>query len=67
MTRVVNLEVEGDLDESLRLHGWGSLDLKMTDFDVEPPTALFGLVKARNEITIRFHLIAEVLTGETHK
>ena len=67
VTRVVNLEVEGDLDESLRLHGWGSLDLKMTDFDVEPPTALFGLVKARNEITIRFHLIAEVLTGETHK
>jgi len=60
VTREVRVEVESDLDEALRLHGRGSLDLKMTDFDVEPPTALFGLVKARDEITIHFHLVAEL-------
>jgi hypothetical protein len=42
-----------------RLHGQGSLQVRMTDFGVEPPTALFGLVKAHDDILIRFHLMAD--------
>ncbi len=34
--------------------------LKMTDFGVEPPTALMGLIRVRDEITINFDLSTKV-------
>lgn len=34
----------------------GSYAMKMTDFDVEPPTAMFGTIKTGNEITIDFNV-----------
>jgi hypothetical protein len=34
--------------------------LKMTDFGVEPPTALMGLIRVRDEITINFDLTTKV-------
>ena len=58
-SRDVVIDLDGWLDEELRLHGVGTLDVKMTDFGVDPPTALFGLVKAHDDITIRFHLMAD--------
>jgi len=60
VTKTVSLAVEGYTDSSGKIHGLGSVPFLMTDFGVTPPTALLGLVKARNEITIRFHLIAEL-------
>lgn len=36
-----------------------SLPLRMTDFNVTPPTALFGMVKARNELVVRFELVLQ--------
>jgi hypothetical protein len=36
------------------LHGAGTLILRMTDFGIKPPVALFGLIRARNEITVSF-------------
>jgi hypothetical protein len=30
----------------------------MSDFNVEPPTALLGLIKADDELTVKFDLIA---------
>lgn len=47
------------LDDMKRLHGQGSLEVRMTDFGIDPPTALFGLVKAHDDILIRFHLTAD--------
>ena len=38
------------------LHGSGALALRMTDFGVTPPVALFGLIRARNEITVSFDI-----------
>jgi len=35
----------------------GSFDTKLTDFSVEPPTALMGTVKTRDEIKISFKTI----------
>lgn len=32
------------------------LPLRMTDFRITPPTALFGMVKARDELEVRFDL-----------
>ena len=59
VSRDIVIRVRGWLDESLRLHGTGTLAVKMTDFGMEPPTALFGLIKAHDDIRIRFHLVAE--------
>ena len=36
------------------------LPLRMTDFGVRPPTALFGMVKARDELVVRFDLVLQV-------
>ena len=59
VSRDVTIRLSGWLDEHLRLHGMGRLEVKMTDFGVEPPTALLGLVKAHDDITIHFHLMAD--------
>jgi polyisoprenoid-binding protein YceI len=61
VTKTVSVEVEGYTDSSGKIHGMGAVPFLMTDFGVTPPTALLGLVKARNEITIRFHLIADAV------
>ncbi|MFT5142873.1 MAG: hypothetical protein ACI80V_001587 [Rhodothermales bacterium] len=39
----------------LRLRG--SKDLLLTDFGIDPPTKLFGLIKVHNEIDVHFDLI----------
>lgn len=36
----------------------GRLPLLMSDFGIDPPTALLGLIKAHNEITVCFDLVA---------
>jgi hypothetical protein len=38
------------------VHARGAVPLRMTDFGVTPPTGLFGLVRSRNEVTVRFDL-----------
>lgn len=38
----------------------GKVDLKMTDFRVTPPTAMFGAIKAGDAITLRFDLKSNV-------
>ena len=43
----------------------GKLDLKMSWFDMEPPTALFGLLKAHNEFQVTFHFQARIQDNET--
>lgn len=46
-----------DTDEVNRVHlVSGVQDLKMTDFGLDPPSALFGLVKVRDELKIHFTL-----------
>lgn len=36
----------------------GSLPLRMTDFDVDPPTALLGTLKTGDEIVVHFDVVA---------
>ncbi len=35
----------------------GSYPLKMSDFGVTPPTLMFGTIKVRDEVTVRFDLV----------
>lgn len=35
----------------------GAVDLKMTEFDVEPPTAMFGSIKAGDGVTVKYDIL----------
>jgi len=58
-SRDMEIQLSGWLDDGQRLHGRGSLEVRMTDFGIDPPTALLGLVKAHDDILIHFHLMAD--------
>lgn len=60
VTRSVSLVAEGrgNGDNGYRLTG--RLPLSMTDFNVEPPTALAGLIKAHERIVVGFDLVADI-------
>ena len=57
-TRTVSITAEGqDLgDGRVRLRG--DHRLRMSDFGIEPPTGMLGLVRAHNGITVRFDVLA---------
>ena len=42
---------------SRRLRIAGRLPISMRDFDIEPPTAFFGLIRARDQLSIHFDLL----------
>ena len=64
VSRALELQVAGTDtgDGALRLRG--GVAIQMTDFAIAPPTALLGLVRAKDEVTIRFDLIADYETFE---
>lgn len=35
----------------------GKVPLKMTDYSIDPPTALFGTIRTGNEVTVQFKLV----------
>lgn len=57
-TRTVRLALQGRRLESGRIHARGSLPMQMTTFDVEPPTAMLGLIRVRDDITVHFDITA---------
>ncbi len=57
-TRRIDMALEGRHLPGDRLRGTGAFSLKMTDFGIDPPSALFGLIKAHDRITVRFDLSA---------
>lgn len=44
--------------EPTKVRAIGKTTIRMSDFDVEPPTALMGLVKADDELSVNFDLVA---------
>lgn len=59
VTREITFKMLGYFLDNGRLRAMGSKEIKMTDYNVEPPTAMLGLVKAENELTVHFDLIAK--------
>ena len=55
-----SVEIEHDVEVSVNEAGElivsGSKDLRMTDFGIDPPTAMLGSVRARDEMTIEFNV-----------
>ncbi|HYR28647.1 MAG TPA: YceI family protein [Thermoanaerobaculia bacterium] len=57
--RNIRLDVEAQRVAPNRFRLRARLPMKMTDFQITPPTALFGAIKARNELAVRFDLILQ--------
>ena len=55
-TRSIELTVKGKVASDGSLVFEGSKKLKMTDFKIDPPTALMGTMKTGDEITISFNV-----------
>lgn len=62
--RVTTLSALGRaLDESrFRIRGCHSI--RMTDFEIEPPTKAFGLIKVKDQIEVQFDLLAHTAERE---
>jgi polyisoprenoid-binding protein YceI len=56
VTREIDLAVACQVKPDGTIICVGSKKLKMTDYNVEPPTALFGAITSGNDITISFVL-----------
>jgi polyisoprenoid-binding protein YceI len=52
VTKTINMKVTTDVSNNVVFDG--KVTFKMTDFEVDPPTAVFGTIKTGDEITINF-------------
>ncbi|MCW5518506.1 YceI family protein [Aureitalea sp. L0-47] len=55
VVKPVNIDVDIELKDGI-MNIKGRKPMKMTDYDIEPPTALLGTLKTGNDITIVFNL-----------
>ena len=62
VTRTIDLTVSAQRLSRKAFRIRADLPLRMTDFNVTPPTALFGAIRARDTLTVRFDLTLEVTT-----
>lgn len=58
-SRNIRLDVEAQRLAPDRFRLRARLPLRMTDFRITPPTALFGAIKARDELAVRFDLVLQ--------
>ncbi len=54
ITKTVDMKVKISMQEEGKFTVEGSQAIKMSDYNIDPPTALFGTLKTGNEITINF-------------
>ena len=47
------------IDPNNQIPFTGSVSFKMTDFNISPPTAMFGTMKTGDEVTIEYKIIVE--------
>jgi hypothetical protein len=59
-TREIELPVVAQRMRPDRFRIQAELPLRMSEFGITPPTALFGIVKARDELIVRFDLTLQV-------
>lgn len=59
--RSVTVTLNGKALADGRMEATGEVPLQMSDFGITPPTALLGLVRVRDDIQVRFQLLATVM------
>jgi polyisoprenoid-binding protein YceI len=57
VTKKVEFPVEGKLLEEGKMSFAGSYKLNMVEYDMEPPSAMFGQIVTGEEVEIKFELI----------
>ncbi|WP_010420501.1 YceI family protein [Anaerophaga thermohalophila] len=55
-TKPIEIALNANISPQKEVSVSGETTLKMTDFDVEPPTVMFGTIKTADEVTINFNL-----------
>ena len=58
-----NVLVQGQLISDDRFRVKGSKEIRMETYDVKPPTAMFGLIKASSELTVHFDVTVRLRNG----
>lgn len=56
----IDLLATGEILNSGQLRARGEKSIRMTDYNVEPPSGLFGLVQAEDELTVHFDLYSRI-------
>lgn len=64
-TNVINMIVDGRLLPDGRFHVKGSKELKMSEFNIDPPSPFWGLIKTHDKISVNFDLY--VAPQSTHE
>jgi polyisoprenoid-binding protein YceI len=54
-TKTINMTVKSTKSNN-SVSFMGKVDFKMTDFKIDPPTAIFGTVKTGDQVTIQFNV-----------
>lgn len=57
-TNRIQFPLTAEIINDDKIKAVGSTDLKMTEYNVEPPSALLGLVRVNDELTVHFEIIA---------
>ncbi len=60
-TRTMNMQVKAKQLGNNQFKIISSEELKLTDFGIEPPTALLGLVKVKDEMTLHLDLEVKII------
>jgi polyisoprenoid-binding protein YceI len=55
-TKEINVTVDFDAKNPQRFTVTGQVPLKMTDFNIDPPTAMMGTIKTGDEVLVKFEL-----------
>ncbi|MEQ6167220.1 YceI family protein [Ekhidna sp. MALMAid0563] len=56
-SRAIDLDAKILKNQGSEMQLTGSVPLKMTDFNISPPTAMFGTLKTGDEITINYDIL----------
>lgn len=59
VSRDISFPVKGQLQSDGTYEFTGKYDLNMTDYKVDPPSAIFGTIKSGEEVTISFDFFVE--------
>ena len=63
-TNQIQFPLTAEVLDNNTIRATGSTDLKMTAYNVEPPSALLGLVRVNDELTVHFEIVATLNTLE---
>lgn len=58
VTKEIVISIEGTTQEDGRVHFSGSHSLLMSDYNLKPPSLMFGAYRTGDELTVTFELIA---------